>query len=153
MDAEYVALWGEGPHDAADACVVSADGWVLLILRADGTWAMPGGFVEPGERTLDAALRELREETGLSLSAELCSGGVYRAERDRDPRAWIRTWVYLFEVGDRESVELRPADDARDAGWFPLEDLPTKMWADHGETIADLTRSLPAIAGDPPALQ
>jgi 8-oxo-dGTP diphosphatase len=70
---------------------------VLLIQRRNppfaGSWALPGGFVEEGERVIDAAPRELAEETGLQVD-ELDLLGVYDTP-GRDPRGWTVSVVYL----------------------------------------------------------
>ena len=53
----------------ADALVRNGAGQVLLVRRADdGRWAMPGGWVDPGETPAQAAVREVAEETGLTVS-------------------------------------------------------------------------------------
>lgn len=96
---------------------------VLLIKRGNhpsiGMWACPGGFVEFKENLYDAALRELREETGLhDIQAEqLKSYGDY----DRDPRTRIITtaFVALIEEG---SQRAEAGDDAKEAGWFSVAD-------------------------------
>lgn len=135
MDAKYVARYGPGPYDAADACVLTDDGYVLLILRDDGTWAFPGGFLNPGERPLNAAVRELREETGLEFLTSDCERGVFRGSKDRDPRAWIRTHAYLFHTV--KLLQVHPMDDANDALWFNTVDLPV-MYADHKSILEEL---------------
>jgi ADP-ribose pyrophosphatase YjhB (NUDIX family) len=58
------------PREGADALVRDARGRVLLVRRADdGRWAMPGGWVDPGETPEQAVVREVAEETGLRVSA------------------------------------------------------------------------------------
>ena len=61
---------GRGPRAGADALVQNQRGEVLLVRRADdGHWAMPGGWVDPGETPEQAVVREVVEETGLQVSA------------------------------------------------------------------------------------
>ena len=61
---------GCGPRAGADALVQNQRGEVLLVRRADdGRWAMPGGWVDPGETPEQAVVREVAEETGLQVSA------------------------------------------------------------------------------------
>jgi 8-oxo-dGTP diphosphatase len=111
---------------------------LLLVQRAHapfaGDWALPGGFVEEGERVAEAAPRELAEETGLqtgSLRLELL--GVYDTP-GRDPRGWTVSVVYLTTVP--AELPVRGADDARDARWFRPDALP-KLAFDHAAIIAD----------------
>ena len=104
---------------------------VLLIRRKHdpfaGSWALPGGFVDQNERLADAARRELREETGLTVAEmeQLYTAG----DPGRDPRGWTVTVAYLVRVN---ADELKPvaADDAEAVGWFPLDELPP-MAFDH----------------------
>ena len=109
---------------------------VLLIQRANppfqGSWALPGGFVEEGEQVAQAAPRELREETGLQVdSLELL--GVYDTP-GRDPRGWTVSVVYLARV--HEAGEVAGADDASEARWFPAAELPVLAF-DHALILAD----------------
>jgi 8-oxo-dGTP diphosphatase len=116
--------------------VLLRDGHVLLIRRAapPAGWALPGGFVDYGESVETAAARELKEETGLTLrSFELL--GVY-SRPGRDPRFHTLTVVY---VGTADG-ELKAGDDAADARWFPLGDLPSEIAFDHRDIIGDAAR-------------
>ena len=61
-------------------------GEIILVQRRDNQkWGLPGGFVDWGEEVKDAAKRELREETGLSLDEVKYLQGVY-SDPHRDPR-------------------------------------------------------------------
>ena len=116
-----------------DALVIR-DGRVLLIERGRepdfGKYALPGGFVDLDEDARTAALRELREETGLSgLNARLA---LVADDPDRDPRRHAVALVYLVEVAP-DAVPTA-GDDAAGLDWFPIDDLPPLAF-DHGEII------------------
>jgi 8-oxo-dGTP diphosphatase len=112
---------------------------VLLIRRGKppfmGSWALPGGFVEEGERALQAASRELEEETGVHLDTpeRLELLGVYDTP-GRDPRGWSVSVVYLLAL--RERPPAKGADDASEARWFAVGELP-ELAFDHASIIAD----------------
>ncbi len=109
---------------------------VLLIKRKSepfaGRWALPGGFVDEGEKLADAARRELREETGVAVVEleQLYAAG----DPGRDPRGWTVSVVFLAR-GDAKKLKAKAADDAADVGWFPLDD-PPEMAFDHGMLLA-----------------
>src|SRR6185437_227923 len=67
-----MGYWGETlMADALVTCTYHHTRYLLLVERSDGYgWAVPGGHVEPGETGLQAALRELAEETGLDAMSE-----------------------------------------------------------------------------------
>lgn len=87
-----------------------------------GEWALPGGFVRPGEQLEDAARRELREETNVTnlFLEQLYTFGAPQ----RDPRGWIVTVAYYALIAPAQ-YELRAATDARRAQWFPVSQLPS----------------------------
>src|SRR6185436_12215871 len=96
------------PLTAADVIIELADGRIVLVRRKypPPGWAIPGGFVELGERTETAAVREAFEETGLVVElTELLHVFSYPA---RDPRHHTLTLVYL---GRAAGVPVA-ADDA-----------------------------------------
>ncbi|NUT91250.1 MAG: NUDIX hydrolase [Saccharothrix sp.] len=124
---------------------------LLLIQRAydpfAGRWALPGGHVDPGEDTFHAAVRELREETGMTWSeGDDPTGvghlvGVYAAP-GRDPRGRYVTFAYATVLGGL--VRAVAADDASAVRWVPLAEIaanPDLLAFDHGRIVGDaLTR-------------
>ena len=129
------------PMLTADVVVLagaSENARVLLIQRGNppfaGSWALPGGFVEQGEQVAEAAPRELAEETGLRVDAgSLELSGVYDTP-GRDPRGWTVSVVYIARVPGESAVA--GADDASDARWFVVEELP-ELAFDHALILAD----------------
>ncbi len=114
---------------------------IVLIERASPPfgWALPGGFVDPGETLEEAARREMREETGLQvrLTALL---GCYSSPA-RDPRGHS---VGVVFVGEARGVP-RGGDDARVAQAFAA-DAPPALAFDHGDILADY-RALASLLG------
>lgn len=109
---------------------------ILLVQRKvdpfKGQWALPGGFLETEEPFEDGAKRELREETGLLISS-LTQLKTYGTP-GRDPRGRTITIAFVGELQSEEKVNA--ADDAADAKWFDIEDLPPLAF-DHDEVVQD----------------
>jgi len=109
---------------------------VLLIRRGrspfEGRWALPGGFVDKGERVEDAARRELEEETGIAWKGDLLQVGAF-GDPGRDPRGWTASIVYAAHVG-AAVIPARGGDDAAEAEWFLLRDVPSLAF-DHSEVL------------------
>lgn len=118
--------------------IVVVDGRILLVKRryppGEGLWSVPGGHLEPGEDVLEAAVRELMEETGV-LGEPL---GVVNVDGLRvsgdPPRYYVLVDVMLRYVrGDP-----RPGGDAEDVMWADLR------WASTSREVAESTRGLAA---------
>ena len=122
------------------AVVVRDDAGRLLLIRRgpeatkSGLWAIPAGFVDYGEEVKAAAARELLEETGLVAEV---GDVVFVASNFHDPaKLTVGVWFAGTVVGG----ELEPGDDADDAGFFALDDLPALAF----ETDAALIERLQA---------
>jgi 8-oxo-dGTP diphosphatase len=116
---------------------------VLLIRRRAASrafpnfWALPGGHIDANERALSAAHRELFEETGVrSPHLDFIS---YFDTPGRDPRGNYVSFVFGAVVSS--STQASAGDDAQDAQWFPLEQLP-ELAFDHAEMIREASQRL-----------
>ena len=111
---------------------------ILLIRRGNepfkGMWALPGGFVDMDETCEHAAVRELEEETSLS-EIPLRQFRTYSAV-NRDPRHRTISVVYFAVVNENE-LSAMAGDDAAEADWFCVNDLPPLAF-DHEMIIDEL---------------
>ncbi|WP_062209511.1 NUDIX hydrolase [Streptomyces sp. NBRC 109706] len=125
----------------ADVLAITPDRRILLIERNwppfEGTWALPGGHVDPGETALEAAARELAEETGVKIdTSDLSQVGAFDTP-DRDPRDRYVTVAHLAHVPT--DTIATAGDDARTAAWWPLDALP-ELAFDHAHIITAALR-------------
>ena len=124
------------PLLAADAIIEMIDKPgrpIVLIERKNPPfgWAIPGGFVDVGERLEIAAIREAKEEVCLDVSLKALLG-MY-SDPARDNRGHTVTAVYVAEAqGDPQA-----ADDAKNLALFDLECLPDNLAFDHAQVLED----------------
>lgn len=113
--------------------IIEYKGGVILIKRKNPPygWALPGGFVDYGESLEKAAVREANEETGLKI--ELVRQFHTYSEPDRDPRFHTVTTVYIAKAEGSPSA----GDDALDAAFFTLDNLPDNIVFDHSKILDD----------------
>jgi len=126
----------EHPAVTTDCVIFTYEDWklkVLLVKRGGepykGEWALPGGFLRGDETAREGALRELREETALEASA-IGELGVF-SKPDRDPRERVITIAFYALV---KPSKVQGGDDADEAAWFPIDDLP-QLAFDHADII------------------
>ncbi|HPY01351.1 MAG TPA: NUDIX hydrolase [Candidatus Marinimicrobia bacterium] len=106
---------------------------IVLIRRAvepgRGGWSLPGGFIEIGETTAQAAVRELLEETGLSATElKLVDVGTHLNGFYGD----------ILMIGYATPVQedlIRPGSDAAEAAWFKIDDHPSLVFPFHEKLI------------------
>jgi len=123
-----------GPRVAVDG-IVMREGRIVAVIRGNepfrGRAALPGGFVELGERAEDAVVREVREETGLEARVVRLVG-VY-SDPSRDPRGHVLSVVYELEAV--RGALATGSDAARVILVDP--DAPPAMAFDHARILAD----------------
>ena len=118
----------------AACCLVRRGEELLFVRRAveprKGLWTLPGGFVELGETTEQAALRELREETGLRGEGLTLIGSITH------PSPFTGSVVVLaYEVASWEG-EAVAATDAMDVGFYPRDARPPIAFQAHLDLLA-----------------
>jgi 8-oxo-dGTP pyrophosphatase MutT (NUDIX family) len=107
--------------------VRDAAGQLLLVrsARRAERWELAGGAVEVGESPMDAARREVREETGLEIG-DLTLVGLYYGENDLLVRLTFAAMVRDGNAWPLDSEALRHGE-ILESGWFALDGLPTPM--------------------------
>jgi 8-oxo-dGTP diphosphatase len=126
------------PAPTVDAVILLPGDRVVLVRRKNSPhgWAIPGGFVDEGERLDQAAAREASEETGLPVT--LLEQFHSYSDPARDPRRHTISTVYLAAA----SGEPLGGDDAAEARAFAWDALPEPIVFDHREILADVRRYL-----------
>jgi len=142
---QYASLPYPPIFSTADSVVIQS-GHVLMIRRraepGKGLWALPGGYVNANtDRSVeDAAIRELREETGIKVPAPVLRGNIKRSKVfdaiDRSPRGRIITHAFHIELPDGELPKVKGQDDADKARWVPIAEVKSEeCFEDHYEIL------------------
>lgn len=149
---KYTYDWPR-PMVTVDAVVFNLSGGrtqVLLINRGrepyKGKWAVPGGFVEMDEELEDAVARELQEETGLT-GVQLEQMRTF-GTCGRDPRG-RQISIAFTGIATEGQEKIRAGDDAAEAKWFDIKELPEDLAFDHDEMIKCGIEKLRQRSGKP----
>lgn len=115
--------------------VVEHQGKVLLIKRGHapfkGHWALPGGFVDDGETAEQAAVREVKEETGLDVTLNRII--TVGSDPNRDPRGHHVSVVFLATP---KSFELQTSEETPEVNWFDWDSaLALDLGFDHKQFL------------------
>jgi len=123
----------ENPVPATCLVVVDKQERVLLVKRSvapkKGLWCLPGGFIELGEAPEQAALRELKEETGLSGKIDMLLGV------SSNPSTLYHSVLMVGYMVKTYSGTLIAGDDADDAGYFHYHEMPVIAFESHRSFI------------------
>ena len=133
------------PAPTADVVIYEPGRGVVIIRRrrAPLGFALPGGFIDEGEQAEAAAVREMREETGLDVELTGLLGVYSRPKRD--PRQHTLTVVYTGRAHNPEAIMA--GDDAAHAAFYPLDDLPAPLVFDHAEILEHFRQTLSGQRG------
>lgn len=139
------------PTDCADA-VVLQNNHVLLVKRkhapGKGLYALPGGHIQK-ETALDAAIRELKEETRLNVPTNLLRDRMVDRKvfdhPERSERGWVRTEAFRFDLtSGRKMEKVKGQDDAEKAIWMPINRIrPDILFEDHFDIIQTMVPGVP----------
>lgn len=126
-------IYYENPLPVASSIVVDEQRKLLLVKRRNnpyrGEWCLPMGFAESGEEVEEAALRELTEEAGVT--GEIIS----LIDVDTVDNYFYGPLVIVAYEVRRNGGELKAGDDAVEAVYFPLDDLPPLAWESNTKAI------------------
>lgn len=134
--------WGE-PSVTTD--IVAHNGDKILLIRRKkppfkNYWALPGGFFEPDDADLcDGAAREFREETTISLPSDKFVQ-IKAYGHNFDPRMKICDVAFSVRVNAKDMKKAVGADDAAEAKWFDINDLPVLAFH-HAQIIEDFKKT------------
>lgn len=123
------------PTPTTDVVIHTPEKGIVIIKRLNEPhgFAFPGGFIDEGEQAEAAAIREMKEETGLDVEL-LGVLGVY-SRPDRDPRQ--HTISVVFVGAPKDASKLKAGDDASAAAFHPLDHLPGPLVFDHQQIFRD----------------
>ena len=131
---DYKKMWSVSPYPptfiTTDAVLIKS-GHVLVVKRkgypGKGLLALPGGFLNQNERIVDGCLRELKEETGISIPKDELKKRIIDQRvfdhPDRSLRGRTITHAYCFNLEAGPLPKVKGDDDAEKAFWMPLRDV------------------------------
>lgn len=109
------------------AVIIEQNGKILLAIRKNdpkkGTWDTPGGFIEPNESLEESVIREVKEETGLTVKV---IGYIASAPIDYEQKPTLTIGVHAQIV----SGTMKPADDVASLHWVSLDEIPENIGFD-----------------------
>jgi ADP-ribose pyrophosphatase YjhB (NUDIX family) len=114
---------------------------VLLVKRRyppnRGKWALPGGLVELGEKVEDAAVREILEETGLTVEIEALLDVQTDVQRDADSKPEYH-YILVDYLARPSSGRLKMNHESSAAGWFSAPQARRLKTTDGTRKVLDI---------------
>lgn len=151
----YKKQWENSPYppsfNTVDAVVVQG-GHILLVKRlaepGRGLWALPGGFVDPDETLETAMMRELKEETRISVPLPIIKSNITHRRQFDHPKRSLRgrtfSEAFLIELPldhQGQLARVKGSDDAEKAQWFTISEalgMSEQLFEDHHSIISML---------------
>jgi len=130
-------IYYDNPIPSVAVVAINGKGQLLLVKRKvepkKGFWALPGGFMDDGESAIQAALREMQEETGLK-------GIIKRFLKiyNHESKMYGHVIIIIYEV-NIIGGQLTAGDDAELADFFDIEDLPPLAFHFQEEAVEQVT--------------
>ena len=151
----YKKKWEDAPYPPIFTTVdslIEYNDHTLLIKRGKlpgkGLFALPGGFLEPNEKILDGAFRELYEETNIKLDTKYLKQMLRKVkvfdDIHRDERGRIITHLHHFDCYCTKIgifPEITAGDDANEVMWYPIKKLnkiSNQFYSDHFKIIMNI---------------
>lgn len=128
-------------HHSAGGLVVHLDRILLISTRAGRRWQLPKGHLEAGETSEQAAIRETREETGVSGRIVAPLPHIDYAFSERGIRIRKRVDYYLLEYESGDPANFDPIE-VSGAGWFSWEDGLARLTFDNERRVAEAAYAL-----------
>jgi len=133
-------VYYENPTPVVAVIVRDKEGQVLLVKRklepGKGKWALPSGFMEIEESPIQAALRELKEETGIVGRFKRLIG-VY--SNKSEVHGYLVNIIYEAEI---VGGNICASDDAEEAKFFTVEELPPLVFQSHREALGEVLKQI-----------
>lgn len=122
----------------AGGCIFNETGEVLLQKRGSGKWGFPGGAIELGETPQMAAIREVKEETGLDVEVK-CLIGIYTDSHMEYPNGdQAHSILIAFELGSVGGELFCDQEETLELKYFPINDTPELFCKQHEEFLNDI---------------
>jgi 8-oxo-dGTP pyrophosphatase MutT (NUDIX family) len=127
--------------------VVRGDEILLISTQSGRRWQLPKGHLEPGETPLQAAVREVREETGVSgrIVGELPGVEYWYVEKGAARRIHKQVDYYLLEYESGDAADFDP-QEVSGAAWFPWDEGIARISFDNERRVLEQARRLAATA-------
>jgi len=132
----YCRCWTHYPSASQASVGIIVRGKKVLLVKRNrdphkNTWGFPAGFVEYGEHPLDALKREVKQETGLTVTKTRFLKFV---QSDEDPRSPGHL-VFFYWVTAKGIIKNDDPDENQEIGWFDIKNPPEIGWPTHQEMM------------------